>query len=114
MKRAKDKGLPIALFNGVVATTNGLYKISDISIDDAKERIQNNSILSAIGHEATAKIMSEIFEIHIEMNRIQFEQKVGQKAIVFKLNKRPPEGVVLNREEVEQIGYGFKLMERIE
>jgi hypothetical protein len=48
------------------------------------------------------------------MNRIQFEQSVGQKAIVFKLNQRPPEGSILEREEIERIGYGLKLMERVE
>ena len=35
---------PVAVFNGVVATTNGLYRISDISIEDARILLQNNEI----------------------------------------------------------------------
>ncbi len=106
--------LPVGLFNGTVATTNGLYRIEDIDIDSAKRYILQNGFVSAIGHEATAEIMSEVLGFNIKMNRIQFHQEVGQIAIVFKLNERPPEGEVLNREEIERIGYSFKLMKRYE
>lgn len=110
----KDKKLPVALFNGTVATTNGLYKITDITIEEARKLIKEYGFVSAIGHEATAEVMSQLFGVTIEMNRIQFYQEVRQKAVVLKLNLRPPEGAVLNREEIEKVGYSFKLMERIE
>lgn len=109
----KEKHLPIALFNGTVATTNGIYEITDIDGESAKELIAMQGFVSAIGHEATAAIMAEVMQQPIEMNRIQFQQEVGQIAIVFKLNKRPDEGVVLTREELEQIGYMFKKMVRV-
>jgi hypothetical protein len=109
-----NKRLPIGLFNGTVATTNGLYSIKDIDIETAKKYIKEYGFISAIGHEATAQIMSDLLEVDIKMNRIQFEQQVGQLAIAFKLNERPPEGEILNREEVEQVGYSFKIMERLE
>jgi len=111
---AKDKKLPVALFNGTVATTNGTYSIKDIDIYNAKKYIEQNGFISAIGHEATAEIMSELLGINIPRNRIQFHQQVGQVAIVFKLNERPPEGVILNKEQVERIGYTFKIMERLD
>lgn len=110
----ENTNLPIALFNGTVATTNGLYSIKDIDVDTAKMYVKQNGFISAIGHEATAKIMSRLLEQDIPMNRIQFHQEVGQKAIAFKLNKRPDEGIVLNKEEVESIGYSLKIMERLE
>lgn len=112
--RVKKENLPVGLFNGTVATTNGLYRISDIDIATAKSYIEKNGFISAIGHEATAEIMSDVLGVAISMNRIQFYQEIGQVAIAFKLNERPPEGDVLNREEVERIGYSFKLMERLE
>ncbi|WHH59515.1 YddF family protein [Petroclostridium sp. X23] len=105
--------LPIALFNGTVATTNGLYSIEDIDVENAKEYIARNGFISAIGHEATAEIMSDILCTNIPMNRIQFYQQVGQVAIVFKLNERPPEGVILNKEEIQRIGYSLKIMQRL-
>jgi len=110
----KNKKLPVGLFNGTVATTNGLYRINDIDIDNAKRYIEENGFISAIGHEATAEIMSNILGFNILMNRIQFHQEVGQIAIVFKLNVRPPEGELLNREELERVGYSLKIMERLE
>ena len=109
----KENTCPIALFNGTVATTNGLYEISDIDTDTARELLQTYGFISAIGHEATATIMRELLEQPIMMNRIQFHQEVGQIAIVFKLKERPDEGVVLNREEVEDIGYCLKRMVRL-
>ncbi|SCY90664.1 YddF family protein [Alkaliphilus peptidifermentans] len=110
----EEKKFPVALFNGAVVTTNGLYLVKDIGVNEAKSYIKDNGYISAIGHEATAEIMSELFKIHIPMNRIQFYQEVGQLAIVFKLNNRPPEGAILNRGEIEDIGYSLKLMERLE
>lgn len=96
-----------------MATTNGLYSIEDIDVETAKQHIQENGFISAVGHEATADILSEILEVHIPMNRIQFHQEVGQIAIVFKLNTRPDEGSILNKEEVMKIGYGLKIMKRL-
>lgn len=110
----EDANLPIALFNGTVATTNGIYSIQDIDLDTAKEYIKKNGFISAIGHEATAEIMSKLLDAEIPMNRIQFYQQVGQVAIVFKLNERPAEGIVLNREQVEKVGYRLKIMNRLE
>lgn len=108
------RDMKVALFNGTIATTNGVYKVSDIDIDSAKKLICKNGFISAIGHESTAEIISDLFGMDIPMNRIQFRQKVGQKAVVFKLNQRPPEGSVLSRDEIEKIGYSLKLMERLE
>lgn len=105
--------LPIALFNGPIVTTNGLYRIHDIDVDTAKRLIQKHGFISAIGHEATAQIMSDLFDMNIPMNRIQFHQDVHQLAIAFKLKERPEEGVILSIDELESIGYGLKLMERL-
>ena len=106
--------LPVGLFNGTVVTTNGVYSIQDIDVETAKKYIKEQGFCSAIGHEATAQIMSEILEQDIPMNRVQFRQQVGQKAIAFKLNERPAEGSILSREEIEGIGYSLKIIERLE
>lgn len=110
----KDTNLPIALFNGTVATTNGIYSIQNIDIETARKYVEQNGFISAIGHEATAQIMSELLGKEIPMNRIQFHQQVGQTAIVFKLNTRPPEGIILNIDQLNKIGYSLKIMKRLE
>lgn len=108
-----SKKIPVVLLNGTIVTTNGLYLIDDIEIKEAKEYINKLGFISAIGHSATAEIMSEILNIKIPMNRIEFLQQVNQIAIVFKLNHRPPEGIVLNKEEILKIGYTLKVMKRL-
>ncbi|TCQ01983.1 YddF family protein [Serpentinicella alkaliphila] len=105
--------LPVVLFNGVVATTNGIYEIEDVDVETAIELIKEKGFVSAIGHEATALIMSEILGINIPMNRIQFKQEVGQDAIVLKLNVRPEEGKILTIDEMKLIGFGLKIMKRL-
>lgn len=110
----EDSKLPVALFNGTIATTNGLYSISDIDVEAAKEYIEQNGFVSAIGHEATAQVLSEILGLPIPVNRIQFHQQVGQKAIALKLNCRPPEGQILNKQQVKEVGFTLKLIQRLE
>lgn len=109
-----NKKIPVALFNGTVATTNGIYSIQDIAVETVKSYIKECGFISAIGHEATAQIMSELLGVEVPMNRIQFHQQVGQIAVAFKLNIRPPEGMILDRQAIERIGYSLKIMERLE
>ncbi|TCT15406.1 uncharacterized protein DUF1874 [Natranaerovirga pectinivora] len=97
-----------------MVTTNGLYSVEDIDVETAKVYVKENGFISAVGHEATAEILSEILESSIPMNRIQFQQEVGQIAIIFKLNIRPDEGVILNKEEIHKVGFSLKKMLRIE
>ena len=104
----------IAILNTTIATTDGLYRISPITLEVAKELVSKSPILSAIGHQSTADILTELLGVNIPMNRINFAQEVNQSAIVFKLKGRAPEGVILTKEQIEEIGYEFKLMTREE
>ena len=104
----------VLLLNAAVLTANGTFRLSNIALEDVKNMLTEENIMSAIGHNATADIMSELIGITIPANRIQAKQEVGQKAIIFKLLKRPEEGKILNREEIEEIGYEFLLLERLE
>lgn len=104
----------VLLLNAAVLTANGTFKLSNISLDDVKEMLTEENIISAVGHSATADIMTELVGITIPTNRIQAKQEAGQNAIIFKLLKRPEEGKILNREEIEEIGYEFLLLERLE
>ncbi len=104
---------PVALFNGVIITADGEYIISALSEEKAKELVDEYGFISAIGHDATAKILSDILDKEVKKNRIQYRQAPTQFAIALKLNKRPKEGVVLDVEEMLEIGYRLKLIERV-
>ncbi len=102
---------PIAILNGAIITADGEYSCRTISLEEAREVVQSApGIISAVGHQATAEILTDLLEIEIGLNRINFHQKTGQQALIFKLNSRPPEGVILSREEIEEFGYQFQLL----
>lgn len=104
---------PIAILNGPIITADGEYSCHTISLEKAKKMIQSApDIISAVGHLATAEILTDLLEIEVTLNRINFHQQVGQQALVFKLNSRPPEGAILSRDEIEAFGYQFQLLSR--
>lgn len=104
---------PIALLNTSILTTDGEYTMHTIPVDQARELVQDEAgYISAIGHESTASILSTLLGVDVPVNRILFEQAVGQQVIVFKLNGRPPEGQILTEAEIKEIGYSFKLLIR--
>ena len=103
------------IFNTSVITNYGLFEYKPISLNKAKQLIKDagDELISAIGHKETAGIISDIFGQKIEANRINFIQKPEDIVVVFKLKKRAPEGVILTREEVEEIGYEFGLLKML-
>ena len=102
----------LAILNTSILTTVGTYELQDITLQEAQQLVQNNEILSAIGHQSTADILTTLLGTTIPMNRIMFEQQEGQKALIFKLLSRPEEGKILTQQEIEQIGYKFQLLIR--
>lgn len=108
-----DWGHPIVLLNTSIATADGTYKLKTITLDQAKGLIANRETISAVGHGPTAQVMTDMLGIDVPENRIEFEQQPGQTALVFKLNKRLPEGKILSREEIEAIGYKFQILRRV-
>lgn len=83
-------------------------------LDEIKSQISPLALLntSIIGHDATAKVMTALLGVDVPVNRQMFSQQVGQQALVFKLNGRLPEGKVLTVDEIEAIGFEFKILER--
>lgn len=88
-------------------------KIKPISANEAKYMVENNKIRSAAWRHSSADILNKLLGVEMPANRIQFEQKLYQKAIVFKLNGCPPEGKSLTIKEIEEIGYKFLLLTRL-
>ncbi len=105
--------MTIAILNTPILTGEGTYKLSNITLEQAQKLINSNEFTSYIGHQATAEIISILLGTEVPMNRGQFKQEVGQKAIIFKLKSRLQEGKILTTtQEIEEIGYEFQLLER--
>jgi hypothetical protein len=78
-----------------------------IDVNTVKEVIKDG-FTSAIGHEATAQLLSVLLGTQVPTNRTQIKLDYGEMAIVFTLKSRLPEGKILRTlEEIEQIGYEF-------
>ena len=105
--------MKLAILNTSILTTTGTFNLEDISLDTARKLVIENEILSAVGHQSTSDILTTLLGTEIPVNRIQFAQETGQKALVFKLNGRHEEGKILTSEEIEAIGYKFQLLTKI-
>ena len=68
---------------------------------------------SAVGHQSTAEVLTDLLGVEIRANRITVEPVPGDRFLCFKLNARPPEGAILDRETLEGLGYQFALMRYI-
>lgn len=108
----------LIFFNAPVLTAYGEFCFKLVSTTEAKELINEfvrdgKEIISAIGHEATAEIMSETLDYKIEMNRFSFKQSVDDTAIIFRLKKRAEEGKILERVDIEEIGFEFGVLTKL-
>lgn len=88
---------------------DGVWDIKTLSLQEARALNTLGSI-SAIGHQSTAEIVSELLGAEVPMNRISVTPQEGDLFLCFKLNSRPPEGAILSREQIEEIGYSFCVM----
>lgn len=105
--------MTLAILNTPILTDIGTYKLSNITLEQAQKLVNENEFTSYIGHQATAEIISILLGTEVPMNRGQFKQELGQKAIIFKLKSRLLEGQILvTTQEIEEIGYEFQLLER--
>ena len=102
----------ITLLNTSILTAFGSFTYTPINVAEARSLVKEREWQSAIGHESTAQILSSLLKTDVSMNRIKYEQKPGDAALIFKLKGRPEEGVILTCEEIEEIGYEFGLLER--
>ncbi len=105
----------LVFLNTSIITSEGQFNYDGIDLKQAMllvgEAKENDyEILSAIGHESTAQILSDLLGYPVKCNRIEYKQEVGDLALVFKMNGRPEEGKVFTRDEIEKVGYRFGLL----
>lgn len=99
----------IAILNSPVLTAHGQYSYKPLSVTEARDLVQQANIQSYVGHETTCKFLSELLHCHVPYNRELYRQKPGEKAIVFRLLTRLPEGAVLS--ELKDVEFEIGLLE---
>jgi len=84
---------------------SALIEYRKLTIEEAKALIREKKFISAVGHTATAELLSKLLDIEIPTNRITVELHPGDEALCFGLRTRVQEGKVLSKEELEKLEY---------
>ena len=74
-------------------------------------------VVSAIGHESTARLLTKMLGFEVKTQRISITAGDGDVIVAFSLNFRLPEGKVLSDAELEEIirskQYSFTIVDMI-
>jgi len=100
----------VYVLNAPILTSYGTFIYRKISIGKARNILSKNEFISAVGHESTAKFLTQLLGINIPFSRIQIKMQKGDRAIVFKLLDRLPEGRVLSVNEMKNVRYEIGLL----
>jgi len=76
--------------------------VKRVSVREVKELVKN-PFISAVGHQSTAQLLSQILGVPVQTNRIEVKLQPGQLLLVFQLLTRIPEGKVLSVSEIEEL-----------
>jgi len=89
-------------FSLSMLTPPAIVKVTEVTVDDVK-RILSSGFVSAVGHEATAKIISVQVGVQVPVNRVAIKLTSGDILVVYQLLTRLPEGKVLSEQEMMQV-----------
>ncbi len=78
-------------------------KVTRLSLEEARNIIAREGFLSAIGHQETANFLSKLLGVEVPYYRTQVRLVPRDKALVFQLHIRLPEGTILSEDEVRKI-----------
>jgi len=87
------------------------FFIEKIDIETAKLSLPKN-FTSAVDHQATAELISNLLEVEIKVNRVQVFFEIGDEALAFVPRERLPEGKVLTKEELLKIPLDIFFIQR--
>ena len=98
------------ILNTPILTEYGSFDFRKSSLPEVKELLSQGNFTSAIGHEGTATLISQLTGVSTPVNRVAIKMQPGDMAIVFRLLTRLPEGKILTQEELEKVPYEFGIL----
>jgi hypothetical protein len=89
---------------------DGVWHMATISTGQAIELAATTEHTSAVGHESSAEAMSAALGAPVAANRLTVCPAPSDQFLCMRLHRRPPEGVILDRAALDQIGFSWALM----
>ena len=74
--------------------------VRSVNLDTVKDLLLKRGFESAVGHQSTAEILTNLLGIEVPANRVSIRLQPGDTLIVFQIGLRLQEGQVLSREEL--------------
>jgi len=75
-------------------------RVRSLTLEEVKDLLKEGYV-SAVGHQATAEVLTLLTGTPIPVNRIAVSLSLGDRLIVFQLRVRLEEGRILTAEEVQ-------------
>ncbi len=102
----------VTLLNSPRLTAFGQFDYCELTVAKARELVAGGC-RSVIGHAATAELLAELLGVPVACTPgVQYEQQVGEQAIVFELKQRQAGIRELDQEDLKRIGYRLGLLTR--
>jgi len=81
--------------------------IKRIALEEARKVVERAKelgveILSIVGHEATASLLTRLLGVEVRVNRVNYTYDSNDVMLVFTVATRLPEGKVLSEQEIAQ------------
>ena len=107
--------MTIALINSPLMTEYGLFAHTAIPTEFARKVALERGVVSYIGYSSTAQLLPDLFGVHIAVNRERYRQQPGDIALVIRIlmSRDDVRGSELTRQQIEEAGYCFGLIVRI-
>jgi hypothetical protein len=90
--------------------TSVWVRMRKANIDEVRQLL-SQGFTSAIGHESTSILLTELLGVKVPFNRIAVSVKPGDIIVHFVLKTRLPEGKVLDLQELQNLEYYFVVSE---